>query len=66
MSRSPTASRNGIDFCVSRALRTSGWWTMVTRGRCEHGILGFTLKLPDVDRVLHHIWWRDDPPPAQW
>jgi len=32
----------------------------------EHGILGFTVKLPDTDRVLSHIFWRDDPPPAQW
>jgi hypothetical protein len=32
----------------------------------EHGILGFTVKLPDTDRVLPHIVWRDDPPPAQW
>jgi Type I phosphodiesterase / nucleotide pyrophosphatase len=32
----------------------------------EHGILGFTVKLPDSDRVLNHIFWRDDPPPAQW
>jgi hypothetical protein len=32
----------------------------------EHGILGFTLKLPGSDRVLNHIWWRDDPPPTQW
>lgn len=32
----------------------------------EHGVLGFTVKLPDSERVLHHIVWRDDPPPAQW
>lgn len=32
----------------------------------EHGILGFTVKLPDSDRVLNHVFWRDDPPPAQW
>jgi len=32
----------------------------------EHGILGFTVKLPDSDRVLTHIDWRGDPPPAQW
>ncbi|WP_085168375.1 alkaline phosphatase family protein [Mycobacterium celatum] len=32
----------------------------------EHGILGFTVKLPDSDRVLNHIFWRDDPPPDQW
>jgi len=32
----------------------------------EHGILGFTVKLPDTDRVLNHILWRDDPPPAHW
>jgi predicted AlkP superfamily pyrophosphatase or phosphodiesterase len=31
-----------------------------------HGILGFTVKLPDTDRVLPHIAWRDDPPAAQW
>jgi hypothetical protein len=32
----------------------------------EHGILGFTVKLPDTGRVLNHIFWRDDPPAAQW
>jgi hypothetical protein len=32
----------------------------------QHGILGFNLKLPDSDRVLNHIRWRNDPPPAQW
>jgi hypothetical protein len=32
----------------------------------QHGILGFNLKLPDSDRVLNHLRWRDDPPPAQW
>jgi Type I phosphodiesterase / nucleotide pyrophosphatase len=32
----------------------------------EHGILGFTVKLPDTDRVLYHLFWRDDPPAAQW
>ena len=38
--------------------------TGVTPG--QHGILGFTVKLPDTDRVLSHIFWRDDPAPAQW
>jgi hypothetical protein len=38
--------------------------TGVTPG--EHGILGFTVKLPGIDRVLPHIVWRDDPPVAQW
>jgi hypothetical protein len=32
----------------------------------QHGILGFTVKLPDSDKVLNHIFWRDDPPAAQW
>lgn len=32
----------------------------------EHGILGFTLNVPGTDRVLNHIRWRDDPPPAAW
>jgi hypothetical protein len=32
----------------------------------EHGILGFTVKIPGSDRILAHISWRDDPPPAQW
>ncbi|GAB1813250.1 alkaline phosphatase family protein [Mycobacterium sp. MUNTM1] len=32
----------------------------------EHGILGFTLRVPGTDRVLHHVRWRDDPPPALW
>ncbi len=38
--------------------------TGVTPG--QHGILGFTIKVPDTDRVLNHIWWRGDPPAAQW
>jgi hypothetical protein len=38
--------------------------TGVAPGR--HGILGFTVKLPETDRVLNHIWWRDDPPASQW
>lgn len=32
----------------------------------QHGLLGFTVNIPDTDRVLTHIFWRDDPPPAQW
>lgn len=32
----------------------------------EHGILGFTLRVPGTDRVLSHIRWRDDPSPAVW
>ena len=32
----------------------------------EHGILGFTLNIPGTDRVINHILWRDDPPPAAW
>ncbi|MHA3704112.1 alkaline phosphatase family protein [Jatrophihabitans sp. YIM 134969] len=32
----------------------------------EHGILGFTLLVPGTDRVLTHIFWRDDPSPAVW
>jgi Type I phosphodiesterase / nucleotide pyrophosphatase len=38
--------------------------TGVAPGR--HGILGFTVKLPETDQVLNHIWWRDDPPASQW
>ncbi|HEX7323419.1 MAG TPA: nucleotide pyrophosphatase/phosphodiesterase family protein [Mycobacterium sp.] len=32
----------------------------------EHGLLGFTVNVPGTDRVLTHIFWRDDPPPASW
>lgn len=32
----------------------------------EHGILGFTLRVPDTERVVTHIFWRDDPPPLAW
>ncbi|MEU7902378.1 nucleotide pyrophosphatase/phosphodiesterase family protein [Actinoplanes sp. NPDC049118] len=30
-----------------------------------HGILGFTLRMPD-GRILNHIRWDTDPDPAQW
>jgi Type I phosphodiesterase / nucleotide pyrophosphatase len=32
----------------------------------QHGILGFTVKVPRTDRVLNHIRWRDDPPASRW
>ena len=32
----------------------------------QHGVLGFTLRVPGTDRVLNHIRWRDDPAPAVW
>ncbi|MEB3020467.1 alkaline phosphatase family protein [[Mycobacterium] crassicus] len=32
----------------------------------EHGVLGFTVNVPGTDRVLTHIFWRDDPSPATW
>src|SRR3954447_1097726 len=31
-----------------------------------HGVLGFTVNVPGTDRVLSHIYWRDDPDPARW
>ena len=31
-----------------------------------HGVLGFTVRVPGTGRVLTHITWRDDPPPARW
>jgi hypothetical protein len=38
--------------------------TGVAPGR--HGILGFTVNIPETDRVLNHIYWRDEPPAGQW
>lgn len=32
----------------------------------QHGVLGFTVNIPGTDRVLTHIFWRDNPPPARW
>lgn len=32
----------------------------------EHGILGFTLRVPGTETVLNHVRWRDDPSPAVW
>lgn len=32
----------------------------------QHGVLGFTVNVPGTDRVLTHIFWRDDPSPATW
>ena len=28
--------------------------------------MGFTVNVPGTDWVLNHIFWRDDPPAAQW
>lgn len=32
----------------------------------EHGILGFTLRVPGTETVLNHVRWRDEPSPAVW
>jgi hypothetical protein len=33
----------------------------------EHGVLGFSLRVPGpTDVVLNHLLWRDDPSPALW
>lgn len=32
----------------------------------EHGILGFTLRVPGTKTVLNHVRWRDEPSPAVW
>ncbi|WP_018789374.1 alkaline phosphatase family protein [Salinispora arenicola] len=31
-----------------------------------HGVLGFTLRVPNTDRVLNHIDWAGDPEPLHW
>ncbi len=31
-----------------------------------HGVVGFNVRVPGTDRVLSHIQWWDDPPPAVW
>ncbi|MCA2243868.1 alkaline phosphatase family protein [Mycobacterium sp. WUMAC-067] len=32
----------------------------------EHGVLGFTLRVPGTETVLNHVRWRDDPSPTVW
>jgi Type I phosphodiesterase / nucleotide pyrophosphatase len=31
-----------------------------------HGVVGFTVRVPQTGRVLTHITWRDEPDPADW
>lgn len=31
-----------------------------------HGVVGFTLNIPDTERVLNHIRWNGDPDPLLW
>jgi len=31
-----------------------------------HGVLGFTVRVPDTDRVLTHTAWAADPSPLRW
>ena len=32
----------------------------------QHGVVGFNVNVPGTDRVLTHVNWTDDPPPARW
>ena len=63
----------GLDGLAARTL-TSGFpsttpVSLVTLGTGvppgQHGVLGFTSRMPD-GRILNHIHWNDDPPPARW
>ncbi len=31
-----------------------------------HGVLGFTVRVPDTGRLLTHVRWRADPDPDRW
>ncbi|PWU53152.1 alkaline phosphatase family protein [Micromonospora sp. S4605] len=64
----------GLAATVGRPL-TSGFpsttpTSLVTLGTGaapgEHGVLGFTVRVPGGDRVLNHIEWAADPPPLRW
>jgi hypothetical protein len=32
----------------------------------EHGVVGFSVRVPGTDRVLNHVKWWDDPDPDTW
>jgi hypothetical protein len=32
----------------------------------EHGVIGFSVRVPGTDRVLNHVKWWDNPDPATW
>ncbi|HTJ34913.1 MAG TPA: alkaline phosphatase family protein [Dactylosporangium sp.] len=32
----------------------------------RHGIVGFTLHRPGTDQVVNHLYWTDEPDPAEW
>jgi hypothetical protein len=32
----------------------------------EHGLVGFSVAIPESERILNHIQWWDDPSPADW
>lgn len=32
----------------------------------EHGVIGFSVRVPGTDRVLNHVKWWDDPDPDTW
>ncbi|WBB67253.1 nucleotide pyrophosphatase/phosphodiesterase family protein [Micromonospora sp. WMMD812] len=64
----------GLAASVGRPL-TSGFpsttpTSLVTLGTGAapgaHGVLGFTVRVPDTDRVLSHIEWAADPDPQRW
>jgi hypothetical protein len=31
-----------------------------------HGLVGFSVRVPDTDRVLNHLDWGDEPDPRRW
>jgi hypothetical protein len=59
-----TLERLTTGFPSTTPVSLAGLGTGAVPGR--HGIVGFSLRVPNTDRVLNHIHWLDDPLPERW
>jgi hypothetical protein len=64
------SGRSGWAGAVTAAFPSSTPINLVTLGTGrppgEHGVIGFTVRVPGTGRVLNHIRWSDDPDPLAW
>jgi hypothetical protein len=53
---------SGVPSTTATSLTSLG--TGLTPG--QHGLVGFTARIPGTDQLLNHLWWDKDVDPLEW
>ncbi|MBD8869641.1 alkaline phosphatase family protein [Nocardioides donggukensis] len=57
-----SAGTSGVPSTTATSLTSLG--TGLDPG--QHGLVGFTARIPGTDQLLNHLWWDKDVDPREW